>query len=99
MKTAHDIIIRPIISEASLDGTKIKKYTFEVLRTATKPEIASAVEAVFDGVKVESVNTVSVKSRPKSLGGRKPGATRTWKKAIVTLTKDSKTIAFFDGMI
>ena len=99
MKTAHDIIIRPIISESSLDGTKIKKYTFEVLRTATKPEIASAVEAVFDGVKVESVNTVSVKSKPKSLGGRKPGATRTWKKAIVTLTKDSKTIAFFDGMI
>lgn len=99
MKTAYDIIIRPIISEASLDGTQSKKYTFEVLRTATKPEIAAAVEKAFDGVKVESVNTVSVKSKPKSMGGRKPGKTRTWKKAIVTLTKDSKTIAFFDGMI
>ena len=99
MKTAHDIIIRPIISEASLDGTKIKKYTFEVDIRANKTEIKNAVEAVFDGVKVASVNTVSVKSKPKSLGGHKPGATRTWKKAIVTLTADSKTIAFFDGMI
>lgn len=99
MKTAYDILIRPIISEASLDGTQNKKYTFEVLRTATKPEIAAAVEKAFDGVKVESVNTVSVKSKPKSMGGRKPGKTRTWKKAIVTLTQDSKTIAFFDGMI
>lgn len=99
MKTAYDIIIRPIISEASLDATKTKKYTFEVLRTATKPEIAAAVEAAFDGVKVEAVNTVSVKSKPKSMGGRKPGKTRTWKKAIVSLTEDSKTIAFFDGMI
>lgn len=98
MKTAHDIIIRPIISEASLDGTKIKKYTFEVLRTATKPEIAKAVEEVFDGVKVASVNTVKVQSKPKSVGGHRPGATRTWKKAIVTLTSGSKTIAFFDGM-
>ena len=98
MKTAHDIIIRPIISEASLDGTKTKKYTFEVLRNATKPEIASAVEAVFDGVKVASVNTVSVKSKPKSLGGHKPGATRTWKKAIVTLKADSKAIEFFEGL-
>lgn len=99
MKTAHDIIIRPIISEASLDGTKTKKYTFEVLRTATKPEIAKAVEEAFDGVKVSAVNTASVKSKPKSLGGHRPGLTRTWKKAIVTLTADSKTIAFFDGMI
>ena len=98
MKTAYDIIIRPIVSEASISGTNSKKYTFEVLRTATKPEIAKAVETVFEGTKVESVNTVSVKSKPKSMGGRKPGKTRSWKKAIVTLTAESKTIAFFDGM-
>ena len=97
MKTSYDIIIRPIITEASLEGTKTLKYTFEVLPSATKPEIAKAVEEVF-GVEVESVNTVSMKRKPKNLG-RHSGYSKEWKIAIVTLKAGSKTIAFFDGMI
>ena len=97
MKTSYDIIIRPIITEASLEGTKSLKYTFEVLPSATKPEIAKAVEEVF-GVEVETVNTVSMKRKPKNLG-RHQGYSKEWKKAIVTLKEGSKTIAFFDGMI
>ena len=97
MKTSDDIIIRPIITEASLEGTKSLKYTFEVLPSATKPEIAKAVEEVF-GVEVETVNTVSMKRKPKNLG-RHQGYSKEWKKAIVTLKEGSKTIAFFDGMI
>ena len=99
MKFAEDIIIRPIISESSLDGVKNKKYTFEVLPSSTKPEIAKAVETVFEGVKVAAVNTSRVKGKPKRVGNRAPGYTRTWKKAVVTLTADSKSIEFFDGMI
>jgi len=97
MKTSYDIIIRPIITEASLEGTKTLKYTFEVLPSATKPEIAKAVEEVF-GVQVADVNTVSMKRKPKTLG-RHSGYTKAWKKAVVTLKEGSKTIAFFDGMI
>lgn len=96
-KTSYDIIVRPIISEASLEGTKSLKYTFEVLPSATKAEIAHAVEEVFN-VKVKAVNTVSMKRKPKSLGVHS-GYTRAWKKAIVTLKEGSKTIEFFDGMI
>jgi len=97
MKTAHDIIIRPIITEASLGATKDLKYTFEVLPDATKSEIASAVEEIF-GVEVEAVNTVNMKRKPKALG-RYNGYTKAWKKAVVSLKSGSKTIAFFDGMI
>ncbi|MCQ2770784.1 MAG: 50S ribosomal protein L23 [Clostridia bacterium] len=97
MKTSHDIIIRPIISEKSLKGTADKRYTFEVLPDATKPEIANAVEEVF-GVKVVAVNTVNMKKKPKALGVHS-GYTKAWKKAIVTLSQDSKSIEFFDGMI
>lgn len=97
MKFAHDIIIRPIITEASLEATKNKRYTFEVLRSATKSEIASAVEEVF-GVQVADVNTISMKKKPKTLG-KYSGYTRSWKKAVVTLKAGSKSIEFFDGMI
>lgn len=97
MKTAHDIIIRPVITEASLEATKSLRYTFAVLSGATKPEIAHAVEEVF-GVKVAAVNTVSMKKKPKTLGMHR-GYTKAWKKAIVTLAEGSKTIEFFDGMI
>lgn len=97
MKTAYDIIIRPVITEQSLEATKSLTYTFEVLPDATKPEIAKAVETAF-GVKVESVNTVSMKRKPKTLGVHS-GYTKSWKKAVVTLKKGSKSIAFFDGMI
>ncbi len=97
MKSAYDIIRRPIITEASMDLTKEKKYVFEVIKGATKPEIAKAVETVFEGVKVAEVNTINMKKKPKRLGVH-AGYTSEWKKAIVTLTADSKTIEFFDGM-
>ena len=97
MRFAHDIIIRPIITEASLAATQNLRYTFEVLPEATKSEIATAVEEVF-GVEVADVNTINMKRKPKSLGVHS-GYTKSWKKAIVTLTADSKSIEFFDGMI
>ena len=95
MKMVQDIIIKPIITEASMDRIADKRYTFKVASNATKPEIAYAVETMF-GVKVESVNTISMKKKPKRLGVHF-GYTSDWKKAIVTLTADSKTIEFFDG--
>ena len=96
MKMVQDIIIKPIITEASMDALSAKKYTFKVAANATKPEIAKAVEAMF-GVKVEKVNTISMKKKPKRLGVHF-GYTSEWKKAVVTLTADSKTIEFFDGL-
>ena len=97
MKMIQDIIIKPIITEPTMDGMADRKYTFKVLKSATKPEIANAVEAMFKGVKVESVNTINMKSKPKRLGVH-AGRTATWKKAIVTLTADSKAIEFFEGL-
>ncbi len=97
MKFAHDIIVRPLITEKSLSATSEKRYTFEVQKTATKPEIAAAVEEVF-GVKVATVNTMIMKKKPARMGVH-AGYKKAWKKAIVTLTEDSKTIEFFDGMI
>ena len=96
MKMVQDIIIKPIITEASMDMIADKKYTFKVATDATKPEIAKAVEELF-GVKVASVNVISMKKKPKRLGVHF-GYTSEWKKAIVTLTDDSKTIEFFDGL-
>ena len=96
MKMVQDIIIKPIITEASMDKLADKKYTFKVQANATKPEIANAVEVMF-GVKVAKVNTVSMKKKPKRLGVH-AGYTSEWKKAVVTLTADSKTIEFFDGL-
>ena len=95
-KMVQDIIIKPVISEAGMDMMNQKKYVFKVTSDATKPEIANAVETMF-GVKVASVNTITMKRKPKRLGVHF-GYTSEWKKAIVTLTADSKTIAFFDGM-
>lgn len=96
MKFAQDIILKPVISERSMDLTADKKYTFKVASDATKPEIAKAVEELF-GVKVDKVNTISMKRKPKRVR-YKEGYTAAWKKAIVTLTADSKTIEFFEGM-
>ena len=79
-----------------MDKLAEKKYTFKVASDATKPEIASAVEAMF-GVKVEKVNTINMKKKPKRLGVH-AGYTSEWKKAIVTLKSDSKSIEFFDGL-
>ncbi|MBQ8000339.1 MAG: 50S ribosomal protein L23 [Ruminococcus sp.] len=94
---SHDIIIRPIITEKSMIGATEKKYTFEVAKTAGKIEIARAVEEVFK-VKVAKVNTVNVRGKYRRQG-RSEGYTKSWKKAIVTLTADSKNIEFFEGMM
>ena len=96
MKMVQDIIIKPIITEASMDKLADKKYTFKVAANATKPEIANAVEVMF-GVKVADVNTITMKKKPKRLGVHF-GYTSEWKKAIVTLKPDSKTIEFFEGL-
>ncbi len=98
MKSIQDIIVRPIITEASMLMAQDKKYVFEVLKSATKPEIKEAVETMFKGVAVADVNTINMKKKPKRMGVHF-GYTRTWKKAIVTLKADSKTIEFFDGMM
>ncbi len=97
-KTAQDIIIRPIITENSMDGLADRKYTFKVAKDANKIEIKKAVEQLFKDVKVEKVNTMNVRGKKKRMG-RNEGYTPSWKKAIVTITPDSKTIEFFDGMI
>ena len=97
MKTAQDIIIKPVITEKSMDGLQAGKYTFKVAKDATKPEIKKAIEKLF-GVEVDKVTTMNVKGKMKRLG-RYEGMTASWKKAIVTLTEDSKTIEFFDGMM
>ena len=94
---AHDIIVRPIITEKSMAGLAEKKYTFEVAKSATKIDIARAIEEVFE-VKVKKVNTMNVRGQLRRQG-RSEGYTRAWKKAIVILTEDSKTISFFEGMI
>ena len=98
MRTAYDVIIRPIITEQSMEDLDIKKYVFEVAKDAGKIEIKKAVEEIF-GVKVASVNTLTVPGKEKRLGAGRPGMTRTWKKAYVQLTADSKTIEFFEGMV
>ena len=96
-KVAQDIILRPIITENSMDGIADRKYTFEVAKDANKVEIKAAVEKLF-GVKVAKVNTINVDGKLRRYG-RYEGYTASRKKAIVTLTEDSKTIEFFDGMM
>lgn len=96
MKTAQDILIRPIITEKSMAGVAKKVYTFRVALEAGKVEIAQAVEELF-GVKVAKVNTLHVHGRFRRVG-KNSGYTSDWKKAIVTLTADSKEIEFFNGL-
>ena len=96
MKSIEEIIIKPVITEASMDRMANKTYTFKVAKDATKPEIAEAVEKMF-GVEVACVRTINMKKKPKRVRYQ-VGYTSEWKKAIVTLKADSKTIAFFDGM-
>ena len=96
-RLAHDIILKPIITEESMMGTAFKKYTFKVAKDANKAEIKSAIEEVF-GVKVAKVNTMNCKGHLRRYG-RYQGYTPAWKKAIVTLTEDSDTIDFFDGLL
>ena len=94
---AHDIIRRPIITEKSMEEVAERKYTFEVAKDANKIEIAKAVEELFE-VKVAKVNTINVDGKLRRYG-RFEGFTASKKKAIVTLTEDSKTIEFFDGIM
>ncbi len=96
MKLAQDIIVKPIITEKSMDMISEKKYVFKVARNATKSEIANAVKELFK-VDVASVNTINMKKKPKRLR-YSTGYTAAWKKAIVTLKPDSKTIEFFEGL-
>ena len=97
MKFVQDIIRRPLITEQSMDMIGERKYCIEVAKDATKPEIAKAIEAMFEGTKVAKVNTINMKAKTKRLRYME-GKTASWKKAIVTLTEDSKTIEFFEGM-
>ena len=96
-RIAQDIILRPVITENSMDGIADRKYTFEVAKDANKIEIAKAVQELF-GVKVSKVNTINVDGKLRRYG-RFEGYTASRKKAIVTLTEDSKAIEFFDGMM
>ena len=95
---SYDVIIRPIISERSMAAVADKKYVFEVAPAAGKIEIKKAVEEAF-GVKVAKVNTMTVPGKAKRMGAGRPGRTKDWKKAIVQLTEDSKTIELFEGMV
>ena len=97
MKAPQDIIIKPVITEKSMDELQNGKYTFKVAKNANKIEIKKAVEALF-GVEVAKVNTLNVNGKAKRVG-RFEGRTSDWKKAVVTLTEDSKTIEFFAGMV
>ena len=106
MKAPQDIVLKPVITEQSIDVLPTGKYTFKVAKDANKIEIANAVEQLFN-VEVMKVNTVNVRGRAKRVG-RYMGKTASWKKAIVTVNpepsngKDGKkrngTIEFFDGM-
>lgn len=105
MKTPYDVVIRPIITEKSTgyampsksNAASEVKYTFEVAKTANKTEIKEAIEKIFDGVQVKSINTMSVKGKLKRQG-RTAGYTSSWKKAIVTLKEGSKEITKFEGI-
>lgn len=96
-KTAQDIILTPIITEASMEALEMNKYTFKVAKNANKIEIAKAVEELF-GVKVVKVNTINCRGRKKRVG-RFEGMTPSWKKAIVTLAEGEKTIEFFNNLV
>ena len=98
MKTAYDIILRPAITEQSMEAANEKRYVFYVLPTATKTEIKAAIEEIF-GVKVEKVNTIRMDGKVKRQGAYPAGRTASYKKAMITLTEDSKTIEFFEGMV
>jgi large subunit ribosomal protein L23 len=97
MKTAYDIIIKPIITEQSMEATEEKKYVFQVAMDANKIEIKKAIEEIF-GVKVEKVNTIRMDGKEKRMGVH-VGRRANWKKAMVKLTAESKTIEFFEGMV
>ena len=97
MKSAYDVIIRPVITEQSMEDLDIKKFVFEVDKHATKVEIKKAVEEIF-GVTVIKVTTTTVRGKEKRTGRYPAGHQKTWKKAVVKLSEDSKNIEIFEGM-
>ena len=97
MRTAYDIVIRPIITEQSMEDMDIKKYVFEVAKDANKVEIAKAVEEIF-GVTVIKVTTVNVHGKAKRVGNNPEGRSKNWKKAVVKLSAESKNIEIFENM-
>ena len=98
MKTAYDIIIKPVITEQSMEATEDKKYVFKVATDANKTEIKKAIEKIFD-VKVEKVNTIRMEGKEKRQGAAPAGRRASYKKAMVKLTADSKTIEIVEGMV
>ena len=93
----YDVILKPVVTEKSMAGMGDKKYTFLVHKDANKTMIKEAVEKMFDGVKVKSVNTINVLGKNKRRGAV-TGRTAATKKAVVTLTEDSKEIEIFEGL-
>ncbi|SRR6056297_3373445 len=96
MKSGYDVVIRPIITELSMDEVANKKYTFKVAVDANKTEVKHAIEDIFD-VEVAKVNIMNVNGKLKRMG-RNVGRTASYKKAIVTLTENSKEIEIFQGL-
>ena len=94
----YDIVKRPVITERSMENVADKKYVFEVDINANKTEIKAAIEGIF-GVKVAKINTIRMQGKVKRTGAYPAGRRAAYKKAIVTLTADSKTIEFFEGMV
>ncbi len=97
MRTVYDILLGPVITERSMEAVSDKKYVFRVARDANKIEIRQAVESIF-GVQVMSVNTINMYGKEKRHGVH-VGRRAAWKKAIIRLKPDSKTIEFFEGMV
>ena len=95
---AYDIILRPVITEQSMESVADKKYVFQVAVNANKTEIKAAVEEIF-GVKVAKINTIRMQGKVKRTGAYPAGRLAAYKKAIITLTADSKTIELFEGMV
>ena len=93
----YDVILKPVVSESSMNAMAQNKYTFLVAPEATKSQIREAVEKMFPGTKVDSVNAMSIPGKDIRCG-MTIGKTAQTKKAIVTLTKDSKSIEIFQGL-
>lgn len=96
MKTAYDIILKPVISERSMADVQNRKYTFKVAVDVNKTQVKQAVEEIF-GVEVDKVNIMNVNGKLKRMG-KNIGRTASSKKAIITLTAKSKEIEFFQGL-
>ena len=93
----EDIILKPVLTEIGYDGIAYKIYSFVVMRSGNKTQIKIAIEQMFAGVKVKSVNTITCRGKLKRMG-RNEGYTPTTKKAIVALKEDSKPIEFFNSL-